>query len=73
MGDSVKIVECPRDAWQGLPGLIPAERKAAYLRALIAAGFTSSMRSASCRPQLCRRWRTLKRCCSFSALFLEWS
>lgn len=41
MGDLVKIVECPRDAWQGLPGLIPAERKAAYLRALIAAGFTS--------------------------------
>ncbi len=40
MGNSVKIVECPRDAWQGLPVLIPAERKAAYLRHLIAAGFT---------------------------------
>src|SRR5580658_2519603 len=39
MGNSVKIVECPRDAWQGLPLLIPAERKAAYLRDLITAGF----------------------------------
>ncbi len=35
----VKIVECPRDAWQGLPGAVPAEVKAEYLRVLIAAGF----------------------------------
>jgi hydroxymethylglutaryl-CoA lyase len=35
----VKIVECPRDAWQSLPRVIPAEIKAEYLRALIAAGF----------------------------------
>ena len=39
MGDEVKIVECPRDAWQGLPGVIPAEAKADYLRKLINAGF----------------------------------
>jgi hydroxymethylglutaryl-CoA lyase len=39
MGDAVKIVECPRDAWQGLPGHIPLEVKADYLRLLIAAGF----------------------------------
>ncbi|MGO9338313.1 MAG: hydroxymethylglutaryl-CoA lyase [Terracidiphilus sp.] len=39
MGDLVKIVECPRDAWQGLPVPIPAERKAEYLRKLVAAGF----------------------------------
>ncbi|MGB6431165.1 MAG: hydroxymethylglutaryl-CoA lyase [Candidatus Acidiferrales bacterium] len=37
--DSVKLIECPRDAWQGLPQLIPAEEKAAYLKALIDAGF----------------------------------
>jgi hydroxymethylglutaryl-CoA lyase len=37
--DAVKIVECPRDAWQGLPRQIPAERKAAYLRQLVDAGF----------------------------------
>jgi hydroxymethylglutaryl-CoA lyase len=40
VSDLVKIVECPRDAWQGLPALIPTEQKAAHLRALIAAGFT---------------------------------
>jgi hydroxymethylglutaryl-CoA lyase len=35
----VKLVECPRDAWQGLPDLIPTEYKAEYLKELIAAGF----------------------------------
>src|SRR3978361_216038 len=35
----VKIVECPRDAWQGLPGVMPAEVKADYLRVLGASGF----------------------------------
>ncbi len=35
----IKIIECPRDAWQGLPLHIPAEVKADYLRVLIAAGF----------------------------------
>ncbi len=39
MNDEVKIIECPRDAWQGLPKQIPTEVKAEYLRALIAAGF----------------------------------
>src|SRR6202161_2380827 len=37
--DSVKIIECPRDAWQGLKGQIPAELKTNYLQALISAGF----------------------------------
>lgn len=37
--DLVKLVECPRDAWQGLPKMIPAEVKAGYLRDLIDAGF----------------------------------
>ncbi len=40
MGDIVKVVECPRDAWQGIALQIPAERKAAHLQALIATGFT---------------------------------
>jgi hydroxymethylglutaryl-CoA lyase len=35
----VKIVECPRDAWQGLPEIIPAEVKIDYLLRLAAAGF----------------------------------
>ena len=40
MSDAVKIIECPRDAWQGLPTQIPAQAKADYLRRLIATGFT---------------------------------
>lgn len=36
---AVKLIECPRDAWQGLKLQIPAEAKAQYLRALIGAGF----------------------------------
>ena len=36
---TVKLIECPRDAWQGLPKQIPTELKVKYLRALIAAGF----------------------------------
>ena len=39
MTNVVKIIECPRDAWQGLPVPIPAEVKADYLRALVTAGF----------------------------------
>src|SRR6201984_2265985 len=39
MADSVKLIECPRDAWQGLPGIIPADLKSDYLKALISAGF----------------------------------
>lgn len=39
MSKAVKLVECPRDAWQGLPKTIPTEVKADYLRTLIAAGF----------------------------------
>jgi hydroxymethylglutaryl-CoA lyase len=37
--NAVKLIECPRDAWQGLKRQIPAQLKARYLRALIAAGF----------------------------------
>jgi len=39
MTDNLKLIECPRDAWQGLKGQIPTEVKAAYLRALIGNGF----------------------------------
>ena len=37
--ETVKLVECPRDAWQGLPEFIPTEYKVEYLKALITAGF----------------------------------
>lgn len=39
MTDAVKLIECPRDAWQGLKGMIPADLKADYLKALISVGF----------------------------------
>lgn len=39
MPDSVKLIECPRDAWQGLQGQIPTDLKVDYLKALISAGF----------------------------------
>jgi hydroxymethylglutaryl-CoA lyase len=37
--EPIKLIECPRDAWQGLPEMIPAEEKAGYLKELIVAGF----------------------------------
>ena len=39
MDEAVKLIECPRDAWQGLKGQIPADLKTNYLQALISAGF----------------------------------
>ena len=39
MSKNVKLIECPRDAWQGLKGQIPTDLKVEYLRALIRAGF----------------------------------
>jgi hydroxymethylglutaryl-CoA lyase len=39
MPEQVKLVECPRDAWQGLKGQIPTDLKVNYLQALISAGF----------------------------------
>jgi hydroxymethylglutaryl-CoA lyase len=37
--ETVKLIECPRDAWQGLPDFIPSELKAEYLKELVASGF----------------------------------
>jgi hydroxymethylglutaryl-CoA lyase len=39
LSELVKLIECPRDAWQGLKGQIPSDIKRAYLQALISAGF----------------------------------
>jgi len=39
MADEITLIECPRDAWQGLRGQIPIATKVAYLKALVAAGF----------------------------------
>jgi len=37
--ESIQVVECPRDAWQGLPEQIPTEYKAEYLKELVLTGF----------------------------------
>jgi hydroxymethylglutaryl-CoA lyase len=39
MNEEAKLIECPRDAWQGLKGQIPTDLKTNYLQALISAGF----------------------------------
>jgi hydroxymethylglutaryl-CoA lyase len=64
MSSAVKIVECPRDAWQGLPVSIAPEVKAAYLRKLIDAGFSSidavSFVSPAALPQMADSERVLE-------------
>lgn len=39
MADKVKIIECPRDAMQGIKAFIPTEDKSRYLQALLSCGF----------------------------------
>ncbi len=40
MADStITIIECPRDAWQGLAHIIPTEEKVKYLTSLVSLGF----------------------------------
>ena len=64
MSETVKIIECPRDAWQGLKGQIPAYLKTDYLKALIAAGFKHidavSFVSAKAVPQMADSEEVLK-------------
>ena len=59
-----KLIECPRDAWQGLPKPIPAEVKADYLRLLIASGFRHidavSFVSSAAVPQMADSEQVLK-------------
>ena len=62
--DSVKLIECPRDAWQGLKGLIPADLKKDYLKALISVGFkhidAASFVSPKAVPQMADSEAVLK-------------
>ncbi|MGB5274343.1 MAG: hydroxymethylglutaryl-CoA lyase [Flavobacteriaceae bacterium] len=39
MSDRIKIIECPRDAMQGIKSFIPTEQKVAYLQSLLGCGF----------------------------------
>jgi len=64
MSDSFKLIECPRDAWQGLKGQIPTDLKVSYLRALISAGFKHidavSFVSPNAVPQMADSERVLE-------------
>lgn len=64
MSDAVKLIECPRDAWQGLKGQIPADLKTNYLQALISAGFKNidavSFVSPNAVPQMADSEEVLK-------------
>jgi hydroxymethylglutaryl-CoA lyase len=39
MPDKIKIIECPRDAMQGIKQFIPTEQKVQYIQALLRVGF----------------------------------
>ena len=64
MPESFKLIECPRDAWQGLKGQIPSHVKLEYLRALISAGFkhidAGSFVSPTAVPQMADSEEVLK-------------
>src|ERR1700683_670789 len=61
---NVKLIECPRDAWQGLKGQIPPDLKISYLQALISTGFKHidavSFVSANAVPQMADSEEVLK-------------
>ncbi|KAA0991107.1 beta/alpha barrel domain-containing protein [Dyadobacter aurulentus] len=52
----MKIIECPRDAWQGFHPFIPTNQKAAYINQLLKVGFDTidfgSFVSAKAMPQV---------------------
>ena len=64
IADTIKLIECPRDAWQGLKGQIPTDLKANYLQALISAGFkhidAASFVSPNAVPQMADSEEVLK-------------
>lgn len=62
--ETVTLVECPRDAMQGWPQIIPTERKIEYLNALLRVGFDTldfgSYVSARAIPQMADTAEVLK-------------
>ena len=63
--NQIKIIECPRDAWQGLKGQIPTDMKVEYLRALVRTGFKHidavSFVSPKAVPQMADSEEVMKR------------
>ncbi|HUP13456.1 MAG TPA: hypothetical protein VM187_14630, partial [Niastella sp.] len=60
----INLIECPRDAMQGWPVLIPTEKKIGYLHALLQVGFSTldfgSFVSPKAIPQLADTAEVLK-------------
>ena len=62
--NNLKLIECPRDAMQGWPHLIPTEKKIAYINALLEVGFDTidfgSFVSPKAIPQMADTKEVLK-------------
>src|ERR1700674_1890668 len=62
--DSIKLIECPRDAWQGLKGKIPSDIKRTYFQPLISTGLkhldAGSFVSPNAVPQMADSEEVLK-------------
>ena len=56
MSKEIKIIECPRDAMQGIKTFIPTKNKVSYIQALLRVGFDTidfgSFVSAKAIPQM---------------------
>lgn len=57
MKDSLKIVECPRDAMQGWKHFIPTDKKIAYINALLKVGFHTIDFGSFVSPKRSLKWR----------------
>ncbi|MHA7943449.1 hydroxymethylglutaryl-CoA lyase [Formosa sp. 3Alg 14/1] len=57
MANGVKVIECPRDAMQGIKAFIPTERKVQYIQSLLRVGYDTidfgSFVSPNAIPQMC--------------------
>jgi len=64
MTEKVKIIECPRDAMQGIKPFIPTEQKAKYIQSLLGCGFDTidfgSFVSPKAIPQMADTAEVLK-------------
>lgn len=63
MKDDIKIIECPRDAMQGIKDFIPTEKKIQYIQSLLRVGFDTidfgSFVSPKAIPQMADTARVL--------------
>jgi hydroxymethylglutaryl-CoA lyase len=61
----MKIIECPRDAMQGIHSFIPTEKKIDYINALLQVGFDTidfgSFVSPKAMPQMADSWKVISR------------